>query len=85
MTAMLDETRELWLWLHQRGGKWTARQIAQHKGGDSQQIFRRLNAMCERQLVAKYPPESGDRYLRYAVTGTCLVPVGMCVAEVQEA
>lgn len=83
MTAILDDTRELWLWLLHRGGKWTAQEVARTHGGDSQQIFRRLHAMHRRQLVEQFPPEAGSRFKRYGVTGTCLVPVGMAVAEVQ--
>jgi DNA-binding MarR family transcriptional regulator len=77
------ENRRIWLWLCAKGGKWTARELAQRIGGDSQAIFRCLHAMARRQLIAQYPPEDGSRYKRYAVTDTCLVPLGLSVAEVR--
>lgn len=83
MTVLAKETRDLWLWLLHRGGKWTAQEVAQHFGGDSKELFRRLHAMKRRHLVQQFPPDAGSRFNRYGITGTCLVPVGMAVAEVQ--
>ncbi len=78
-----DTNRNLWIWLCTRGGKWTASELAIHYGGDSQQLFRSLHAMSRRQLIAKFPPEPGTHRNRYGVTGTCLIPFGVCVAETQ--
>ncbi len=75
--------REVWLWLLQRGGYWTAEEMARTTGHDSQQLFRALHGMSRRQLVAQVAPAPGSRKKRYGVTGTCLVPLGLCVAEVQ--
>ncbi|MFA7291877.1 MAG: hypothetical protein WC023_06470 [Rhodocyclaceae bacterium] len=79
-----DKNRKLWLWLRGNGGKWTAEELAKRIGGDSLDLFRSLHAMARRELVAKYPPEPGQRKQRYAVTGTCLIPYGVSVAEAQE-
>lgn len=73
----------VWLWLCSQGGLWTAQELAVRLGGDSQDVFRSLHAMSRRQLIAKYPPEDGSRYHRYGVTGTCLIPYGVSVAEAQ--
>lgn len=78
-----NENRKLWLWLCTRGGKWTAQEIAQHFGGDSQALFRALHGMHRRELVAQFPPAEGQYRKRYGVTGTCLVPYGVSVAETQ--
>lgn len=78
-----DENRRIWLWLCTQGGKWTAREVSQRIGVDSQKVFRAVHAMARRELIAQYPPAEGSRYKRYAVTGTCLVPMGLSVAEVQ--
>lgn len=78
-----DKNRRIWTWLCTQGGKWTAQELARHMGGDSQQIFRSLHAMSRRELVAQFDPEPGSRYKRYGVTGTCLVPYGVSVAETQ--
>lgn len=78
-----DHNRELWLWLCTKGGKWTAQEVAQHFGGESQEIFRSLHGMHRRQLIAQFPPEQGQIRKRYAVTGTCLIPFGVSVAETQ--
>lgn len=78
-----DKNRALWLWLCSRGGYWTAQEVAQHYGGDSVDIFRSLHSMHRRDLVAQFPPEEGGKRKRYGVTGTCLIPYGVCVAEAQ--
>lgn len=78
-----DKNRKLWLWLCTEGGKWTALELAKRYGGDSKDIFRSLHAMSRRDLVAQFPPEDGQIRKRYGVTGTCLVPFGVSVAETQ--
>jgi hypothetical protein len=78
-----DKNRALWVWLCMNGGKWTAQELAKHYGGDSQELFRSLHAMARRQLIAQFPPEAGQHRKRYAVTGTCLIPYGVSVAETQ--
>lgn len=78
-----DKNREIWLWLCTRGGKWTAQEIAVRIGGDSKDIFRSLHGMHRRELIAQFPPEDGAHRKRYAVTGTCLIPYGVSVAECQ--
>lgn len=78
-----DKNRRLWIWLCSQGGKWTAQELARRYGGDSQELFRSLHAMSRRQLVAQFPPEEGNRFKRYGVTGTCLIPFGVSVAETQ--
>jgi hypothetical protein len=81
--ALTPPKRRIWLWLCTEGGKWTARELAQRIGGDSQEIFRALHGMHVRNLVEQFEPDAGGRYKRYGVTGTCLVPIGLTVAEVQ--
>lgn len=83
MTAVLDETHRLWLWLLHTGGAWTAQELARRIGGDSQQIFRRLHAMQRRRLLQQFAPAPGSRFKRYGVTGTCLIPIGLAVGQVQ--
>lgn len=83
MTAILDETQQLWIWLLHTGGKWTAQEVAQRCGGDGQRVFRRLHGMHRRKLVEQFPPAEGCHRKRYAVTGTCLIPLGLCVGQVQ--
>lgn len=77
------ENRKLWIWLCTQGGKWTAQELAVRYGGDSQELFRSLHAMSRRQVIAQFPPAPGERRKRYGVTGTCLVPIGISVAEAQ--
>lgn len=85
MPRIADENRELWLWLLQDGGAWTASELAQELGKKPEEVFWQLNQMSQarRGLVQIVPAKPGDRRFRYAVTGTCRVPVGMHVAEVQ--
>ncbi len=78
-----DPNRALWLWLLQKGGAWTAHAVAHQLRLHASDVFWALTAMTRRGLVEKQSPEPGSRRLRYAVTGTCLVPNGLCVGEVQ--
>jgi hypothetical protein len=80
---LADPNRQLWLWLLQKGGAWTAHDIAQQLGLQASDVFWQLSGMARRGLLEKLAPEAGSRRLRYAVTGTCQVPAGLCVAEVQ--
>lgn len=83
MPQIADKNRELWLWLFNDGGAWTAHDLAREFGREVDEMFRQLTGMAARKLIDRMPPTEGTRRLRYAVTGTCLVPLGMCVAEVQ--
>ena len=83
MSALNPETRTLWLWLLDRGGKWTAQELVKVYGGDSLELFKRLHRMHRLELVEQFPPEQGSRLKRYGVTGTCYVPQRMCVGQVQ--
>lgn len=80
---LTDPSRDIWLWLFHDGGAWTASDIAQQMHRETDDVFWRLSGMERRGVVVKMAPSPGCRRLRYAVTGTCLVPNGMCVAEVQ--
>ena len=75
-------TRDVWLWLMQSGGRYTAHEVAQHFGWDYNYAIQRLFTMHAGNLIEKFPPESGRRQ-RYGVTGLCNVPQGLRVAEVQ--
>jgi hypothetical protein len=78
-----EPNRKLWLWLCDQGGTWTVQEILQRYGGDSGKVFRALHGMHRRELVAQFPPLPGQFRKRYGVTGTCLVPYGVSVAEAQ--
>jgi hypothetical protein len=84
MIDLRTPNRELWLWLFHDGGAWTAHDLARQIGKDDiERVFNQLSAMERRGLLVKLPPLPGCRRLRYAVTGTCLVPHGLHVGEVQ--
>lgn len=76
-------TRDVWLWLMQSGGRYTAHEVAEHFGWDSDYAVERLFTMARDNLIEKFPPEPGQRRKRYGVTGLCNVPQGLRVAEVQ--
>lgn len=78
-----DANKFLWIWLLQHHGFWTCQEIAQRTGYASINIFRALHGMHCRKLVEQCEPAKGERWKRYGVTGTCLVPLGLSVAEVQ--
>jgi hypothetical protein len=77
-----EANKALWLWLHKRGGYWTAEQMARATGYASQNIFRALFDMSRRNLIEQVDPIPGSRKKRYGVTDSCLVPLGLTVAEV---
>jgi hypothetical protein len=83
MSTTSDLTRAIWLWLLQNGGRWTAAEVAEALRKESMPVFDALANMSRRRLVQDYEPVEGERRKRYGVTGTCCVPQGMCVAEVQ--
>jgi hypothetical protein len=78
-----EPNRVLWLWLFNDGGAWTAHDLAHELGQDVERTFNQLSGMARRGIVERMTPEAGTRRLRYAVTGVCLVPHGLHVAEVQ--
>jgi hypothetical protein len=85
MPCISDDNRELWMWLLHDGRALTAAEVARELGKKPQDVFWQLNQMAQprRGLVQIVPALPGDRRFRYAVTGTCRVPLGLHVAEVQ--
>lgn len=83
MALQAEENRDFWLWLFNEGGRYTANEIAAKHGWTVDKALERLFSMSSRGQIHKFPPEPGDRRQRYGVTGTCRVPTGMTVAEVQ--
>jgi hypothetical protein len=83
MPRMADENRELWLWLLADAGAWTVADLSIARGMPVERVFSQVSGMAAKGHLEKLAPLSGSRRLRYAVTGTCRVPLGMHVAEVQ--
>lgn len=83
MPRMSDENKDLWLWLLNDDGAWTVADLAQLLNRDPDRLFSQLNGMANKGHLEKLPPIEGSRRLRYAVTGTCRIPLGLRVAEVQ--
>ena len=78
-----DFTKSIWLWLLQEGGYWTANEIAAQNKLKVDDVFEVLSRMAVRNLIKKRK-SANCRRLVYGVDGTCMVPCGMAVAEVQE-
>jgi hypothetical protein len=78
-----DQNRDLWLWLFNEGGRYTAAEIAKAHDISASLAMQRLYSMQRRDLIAKFPPAAGSRRQRYGITGLCEVPCGMTIAEVQ--
>jgi hypothetical protein len=77
-----DKNREIWEWLFRTGGEWTAAEIGERLGVPSNDVFWGVSGMARRNLV-KIHPRPNERRLRYGVDGTCLIPQGMHLGEVQ--
>ena len=77
-----QDTRTIWLFLLNVGGYWTASEVANRIGYKTEVVFNALTGMERRGLIKKHKGEKTHR-LVYGVDGTCLVPCGLSVAEVQ--
>ena len=77
-----DLTKSIWLWLLQEGGKWTAAGVAEALGKSVDEVFEVISRLEVRGMVKKGKAEN-HRRLVYWVDGTCAIPQGMAVAEVQ--
>lgn len=77
-----DFNKQVWLWLLNNGGYWTSDEIARRSGLEPERVFRSLHAMARRQLIAKNKSQFHSK-ISYGVDGTCFVPKGMRMAEVQ--
>ena len=75
-------TKEVWLYLLNDGGYLTARQLATNLKVDIDKILDALHGMERRNLVKKQQGIESRRLI-YGIDGTCLVPCGLAVAEVQ--
>jgi hypothetical protein len=83
MPRQSDENKELWLWLLNDAGAWTVMDLAMHLRRDPDRLFAQLSGMVNNGHLEKFPPSEGSRRLRYGVTGTCRIPLGLHVGEVQ--
>lgn len=83
MPFMTKDTRDLWLWLLNDGRAWSVADLARQRNLDPERTFVQLNRMAVNGHLQRMKLAKGGRYLRYAVTGTCKVPIGMSLAEVQ--
>lgn len=83
MADMQRPGRSVWLWLFREGGRYTAAEIAKQFGWHVDYALACLFSMQRHNMIQKFPPAEGSRRQRYGVTGTCRVPQGLCVAEVQ--
>jgi len=83
MTCLTEPSRDMWLWLFNQGGRYTANEVAAHFNWSVEYAVDRLFSMAGRGQLEKFPPAPGSRRQRYGVTGTCRVPTGMTVGEVQ--
>jgi len=77
-----ESNRAIWMWLFTKGGYWTAAEIARAMDKDIDRTCESLWGMERRNLIKKQKAETSRR-LAYGVDGTCLVPCGMYLAEVQ--
>ena len=82
MPNLSEKNREIWEYLFHDGRELTAAEISKRLDRPTEDVFWSLNGMARRCLVMS-TRRSTDRRLRYSVNGTCLVPQGMRVAEVQ--
>lgn len=83
MTRLQEPNRKAWLWLLNEGGRHTAAEVAQSQDWHVDHAMAQLFSMHRHKLIEKFPPAQGSRRQRYGVTGTCEVPCGITIAEVQ--
>lgn len=83
MKTLVPKNREIWELLFRTGEQLTASEVAARVGVDSMVAFWGLQNMARRSLI-KVKPNPSTRWLNYCVDGTCMIPRGMSIAEVQE-
>lgn len=83
MSALHDEASAIWLWLLQHGGWWSAPELASLCGGDQALASRRLRIMEQGGMLQRRNPSGEHKRIRYGVTGTCRMPAGLTVGQVQ--
>lgn len=95
MSAPSPVTLGIWHLLLQQGGWWTAPELAAQTHGvdaadlsdhDTAAMRMRLRWMRRLGLIAQRPRRRGEAKnspAQYGVIGTCKVPAGVTVAEVQ--
>ena len=81
--TLQEPNKELWLWMLNEGGRYTAAEVAKKQEIGVELAMQRLFSMQRRRLIDKFPPAPGSRRQRYGITGMCEVPCGMTIAEVQ--
>ena len=82
MTAIDVRNREIWNVLFAEDCKLTVCEIADRIDQSSEVVFRDLCAMVRCNFVNVYSNPK-DRRLSYSIDGTCLMPKGLRLAEVQ--
>ena len=80
---MQQTNRNLWLMLFNEGGRYTAAELADRLSVHTDYMVEQLNSLHRARLIEKFQPEVGQRRLRYGITGSCSIPRGMTLAEVQ--
>lgn len=83
MSLLNADDKDIWQFLHRDGGAWSADDLAKQHKRDRGELFGTLDRMSRRNLLEKLAPVPGCRRVRFAVTGTCYVPGGVRIAEVQ--
>jgi hypothetical protein len=74
--------RLIWQWLFDNGGFWTKAEIAIQMGLRQKEVSDAIDKMVRGRTVAKQRTV-GTHLASYGVDGTCLVPKGLRLGEVQ--
>ena len=77
-----EQTKAIWLWLLHEGGYWTAAEIASMMERSPADIYGCITRLETRGHIKKLKTENCKK-LAYGIDGTCNIPLGLCVAEVQ--
>lgn len=73
--------RDVWLWLLTEGGYWRPEEVASVMKLDRAKLVDRMGKMARSRLLKVRKDGRGRKV--YGVTGECMVPKSMTVAEVQ--
>lgn len=80
-----ERRRKLWIWLREAGGTWSASEVGLAMNLSKQQAVSGLSGLARAGYVSRSGALPACVETRYAVTGGCLVPMGVTVNEVERA
>ena len=82
---MKDIHRATWLHMLKEGGRWSARELADELGHDSDKVRNALVTLFQGDAVKRYSVPGHFSASNYGVTDDCVAPKFVTIKELSEA